>query len=126
MSQRQFTEIVLPDTPRLAEVIDSGERTFDEFLGLLDRAGRFKHWLKSVSPDEGLVRTYIHDVTSESWIQRLPSKTTRYIITLGLDATSPTAGFVSGFVDNFVVEKLLGGWRPNHFITSRLAPFVNG
>ena len=125
-SQRQFTEIVLPDMPSLAEVIDGGERSFDEFLLLLDKAGRFKHWLKSVGPDEGLIRTYFDDVTSQSWVQKLPSKTARYILTLAIDATNPTAGLLSGFVDNFVVEKLLGGWRPNHFIAGRLGPFIGG
>lgn len=125
-SQRQFTEIVLPDTPSLAEVIDSGERTFEEFLLLLDRATRFKDWLKSVNPDEDLVRTYLRDVTSEGWIQRLPAKSMRYMLTLALDATNPVAGFVSGLFDNFVVEKLLAGWRPNHFVSAKLAPFIEG
>lgn len=124
-AQRQFVEVVLPDTPSLAEIIDNGERTLDDFFVLLDKAGRFKHWLKSVNPDEGLIRTYMRDVSAEGWIQKLPAKTARYIMTLALDATTPTVGLISGFVDNFLVEKLLGGWRPNHFISGRLGPFVN-
>lgn len=123
-AQRQFIEVVLPDTPSVAEVIDTGGRSVDEFFSLLDKAGRFKHWLKSVNPDEGLVRTYLKDVSSEGWIQRLPAKTARYILTLALDSTSPAVGLVSGFVDNFLVEKLLGGWRPNHFVSGRLGPFT--
>jgi hypothetical protein len=123
-AQRQFVEVVLPETPSVAEVIDSGERTLDEFFVLLDKAGRFKHWLKSVNPDEGLIRSYMNDVNAEGWIQKLPAKTARYILTLTLDATNPTAGLISGFVDNFLVEKLLGGWRPNHFVAGRLAPFI--
>lgn len=125
-SQRQFIEVVLPDSPRLAEVIDSGERTFDEFLLLLDRAGRFKDWLKKANPDEGLVRSYMHDISSEGWIQRLPAKSLRYMLTQALDATNPGVGFVAGLMDNFVVEKLLSGWRPNHFVSGRLGPFVQG
>ena len=125
-SRRQFIEVVLPDSPCLAEVIDSGERSFDEFLLLLDRAGRFKDWLRKVNPDEDLVRSYMRDISSEGWIQRLPAKSLRYILTLALDATNPGAGLVAGFMDNFVVEKLLSGWRPNHFISGRLGPFVQG
>jgi len=124
-SQRQFAEVVLPDTPSLAEIIDSGERSFDEFLVLLDKAARFKQWLKSVHPDEGLVRTYLHDVASEGWIQKLPAKTARYMMTTAFGAANPVAGVVSGLIDTFLVEKLLGGWRPNHFISRRLRPFVN-
>lgn len=125
-SRRQFIEVVLPDSPSLAEIIDSGERTLDEFLLLLDKAARFKDWLKKVNPDEDLVRSYMRDITSEGWIQRLPAKSLRYILTLGLDATNPVAGLAAGFMDNFVVEKLLSGWRPNHFVAGRLGPFLRG
>lgn len=125
-SRREFIEVVLPDSPSLAEVIDAGERTLDEFLLLLDKAARFKDWLKKVNPDEDLIRSYMRDITSEGWIQRLPAKSLRYILTLGLDATNPVAGLAAGFMDNFVVEKLLSGWRPNHFIAGRLGPFLQG
>lgn len=125
-SLQQFTEIVLPDSPCLADVIDSGERSFDEFLGLLDRAARFKDWLNAVNPDEDLIRTYMRDISSEGWIQRLPGKSLRYVLTSALGSTSPMTGLVSGFVDSFLVEKLLSGWRPNHFVSGRLNPFVQG
>lgn len=125
-ARQQFIEIALPDSPSLAEVVNAGERSLKEALTLIDQAVRFKHWLKSTNPDEGLVRTYMKDVSSEGWVQSLPAKSLRYMLTLGLDATSPAAGLVAGFVDNFLVEKLLGGWRPNHFVNSRLQPFVQG
>ncbi|MGB4765841.1 MAG: hypothetical protein WBH09_02920 [Rugosibacter sp.] len=125
-SKREFIEVVLPDSPSLAEVIDAGERTLDDFLLLLDKAARFKDWLKKVNPDEDLVRSYMRDITSEGWIQRLPAKSLRYILTLGLDATNPVAGIAAGFMDNFVVEKLLSGWHPNHFVTGKLGPFLRG
>lgn len=116
----------MPDSRSLAEVIDSGERTFGEFLLLLDRAARFKDWLKKANPDEGLIRSYVAQLSSESWIQRLPAKSLRYVLTLALDATNPVAGAVAGFADSFIVEKLLQGWRPNHFVASRLRPFIEG
>jgi len=125
-SRRHFTEVTLPDTPCLAEVIDSGERSIDDFLVLLDRAGRFKDWLKAVNPDENIVRTYMRDISSDGWLQRPPAKSLRYVLTLALGATNPAVGFVSGFIDNFLVEKLLSGWRPNHFVSGRLLPFVQG
>jgi hypothetical protein len=123
-SRQQFTKVVLPDSPSLAEVIDSGERSFDDFLKLLDRAARFKDWLKTVNPDEDLIRTYMRDISSEGWIQQLPAKSLRYVFTLAVEATNPVAGMVAGIVDNFVVEKLLSGWRPNHFVSGKLSPFV--
>jgi len=56
----------------------------------------------------------------------LPSKSIRYVLTLGLDAVNPVSGIVAGFVDNFVIDKLLSGWRPNHFVSTNLVPFVRG
>lgn len=39
---REFREIVISDSPTIREVINSGERTFDEFLSLLDKSQRFR------------------------------------------------------------------------------------
>lgn len=125
-ARSQFIEVALPDSPTLSEVIDSGERSVNDAMLLIDKATRFKDWLKSVNPDEGLVRTYMRDVCADSWVQRLPTKSLRYMLTLALESAHPIAGLAAGFSDNFLVEKLLGGWRPNHFIESRLAPFLSG
>lgn len=124
--RKQFEDIALPDFPCLSEVIDSGERSLDDYFHLLDKSTRFKDWLKGVSPDEALVRTYMQDMSSKGWIETLPAKAVRYLITLGLDKLAPTAGAIAGVVDTFLVEKLCAGWRPNHFVTKRLAPFVSG
>jgi hypothetical protein len=123
-SLQQFKEIALPDTPSLAEVIDSGQRSFGEFIRLLEKASKFKDWLKSTNPDEGLIREYLKSVSSEDWIQRLPAKSMRYLFSLALDAKFPVASFAFGILDNFIVEKLLAGWRPSHFVDMRLAPFA--
>ncbi len=125
-ARKQFVEIVLPDSPTFAEVVNAGERSLKDALTLVDQAVRFKHWLKSANPDEGLVRTYMRDISSEGWVQRLPAKSLRYMLTLALDATNPAAGLLAGFADNFLVEKLLGGWRPNHFVNTKLQPFIRG
>lgn len=123
-AQRQFVEIALPDMPTIAEVIDSGDRTFDDYLRLLDKSARFKHWIKSANPDEGLVREYVLSVSSQDWVQTTQVKSIRYVLTLAMDMVNPIAGIAAGFADNFLVEKLLGGWRPNHFINNRLEPFL--
>lgn len=121
---RNFLEITLPDSPAIAEVIDSGERSFDEFLALLEKASRFKSWLATVNPDEGLIRSYHKEVTSEGWLQKLPVKLLRYLITSALGAAEPISGQIAGITDTFLLDKLIGGWRPNHFIATRLEPFV--
>ena len=119
-----FHEVTLPDYPSLRETIDSGQRSFKDFLLLLDKAVRFKEWLKSASLDEGLVRSYMADMTKEGWIQSVPAKTVRYLFTLALDAHNPIVGAGAAIADSFIVDKLLGGWRPNHFVENRLEPFI--
>jgi len=119
-----FHRVTLPDFPALREVIDSGQRTFNEFLLLLDKATRFKEWLKTAAVDEGLIRSYMADVSKEGWIQSVPAKTVRYLFTTALDAQYPLIGTAAAIADSFIVEKLLGGWRPNHFVENRLGPFL--
>lgn len=123
-SLQNFSEVVIPDTKSVAEVIDSGERSFSEFLILLDKASRFKIWAKGINPDEGLVRSYMQEVSSEGWMQRTPQKTMRYVISTAVGATHPVIGLIAGFTDTFLLDKLLSGWKPNHFINTRLKPFV--
>lgn len=123
-AQREFTEIHVPDAPSIAEVVDSGERDFKDFLKLLDHASKFKDWMKSVNPDEGLVRTYIRDIAKDALVQRLPAKGLRYLLTTGIGDFGLTAAALAGFVDTFLVEKFLSGWRPNHFVQSKLVPFI--
>ena len=120
----RFVEIVLSGAPTLGEVIDSGQRSFREFLDFLDRSDRFKSWMGQVNPDEGLITTYIKDVSAKGWIESLEGKTLRYLMTSVLGAISPVVSIVSGIADAFLIDKLAQGWRPNHFIDNRYAPFV--
>jgi hypothetical protein len=123
-SRENFTDLVLPDMPRLSEVIDAGDRSFEEFLKLLDRADRFKDWLKAVNPDEDLVRTYVREISSESWVQGLRGKSLRYVLASAIGASNPIAGLAAGFADTFLIDKLFSGWRPNHFVDGKLSSFV--
>ena len=54
---RDFQDIVLDQAPTLREVLNSGERTFTEFLKLLDKSQKFREWTRGVNPDEKLVKS---------------------------------------------------------------------
>jgi hypothetical protein len=125
-SRQQFVDVLLPDAPSLSEAVDAGERSIEDFFRLLDKGGRFKNWLGAVNPDDNLVHAYIRDVTSEPWTQGIAVKTLRYALTTALGFVGPVSGAVSGIADSFVVDKLLSGWRPNHFVVKNLSPFVYG
>lgn len=130
-----FQDMVLSDFPSIREVINRKERSISEFLKLLDEAQKFKHWLKSSNPDAGLIQSYYQEATKRSWADRLPPKTIRFAIATGLGAAADlilptglgtTAGVATGMVDTFMLDKLIQGWRPNHFIEGPYRDFVGG
>lgn len=120
----EFNEIILHDTPSVRESLNSGQRTFKEFLLVLDKSRKFREWTQGVNPDEKLVKAYFQDVTSEGWVSSLPSKVLRYALSTVVTAIEPISGTLGSAADTMVTEKLLGGWRPSHFVEKRLKPFL--
>lgn len=121
----EFSEIVIGTGPSLREAINSEERTFDEFLTMLDKSQRFREWAKGVNPDVKLVKEYWSEVSAEGWIDKLPSKALRYILGTALGAVEPLTGYAFSIADSFLLEKIFGGWRPSHFVERTLKPFID-
>lgn len=120
-----FSRTVTQNAPKLRDVINSGERTYDEFLVLLDKAEKFKKWIGNKSPEQELISEYLKDISSEPTISKLPSKLIRYFFTTAIGMIEPITGNALSLTDTFLVEKMLGGWRPNRFVTENLSPFVD-
>jgi hypothetical protein len=129
----QFKELVIPDFPSLREIINSGERSFSELFELLDQAEQFKHWLKAANPDIGLIQSYHRAATQSTWADRLPSKSIRFLLSAGLglaaDAIAPTGlgtamGLGIGATDSLLIDRIIRGWRPSHFIEGPYRNFV--
>ncbi|WP_183026422.1 hypothetical protein [Variovorax sp. UMC13] len=124
-AHEQFSELVLADYPSIRDVIDSGEQSFFEFLKLLEKAEKFKTWLAKATPDQKLVSQYIEALKADTWADKAPAKLLRYLVSLGAGLFDPTSGVVSGAADAFLVDRILKGWRPNHFVDDRLKPFLS-
>jgi len=129
----QFQDTVLSDFPRLGEAINSGQRSIKEFLELLDSAEKFRDWLATVNPDQGLIRSYYRAATEHTWADKLPTKSVRFAISAGLgmlaDGVLPTglgtaAGLAVGAADSLYLDRLIKGWRPNQFIEGAYTKFV--
>ena len=81
------------------------------------------------------MREYFKSVTAGSWIDRLGTKASRWIITTGL-ATAVETLYPTGLAmaaaqgaslfDATLLDRVLKGWRPNQFVEGRLADFVRG
>ena len=130
-----FQDTTLKDFPRIGETINTGERTISEFLKMLDQAERFKEWLGSINPDEGLIRSYYKAATEKTWADKLPTKFIRFAISTGLgmlaDTILPTgvgtvAGLSAGAADSLYLDRLIKGWRPNQFIDATYIEFIKG
>jgi hypothetical protein len=130
-----FQELYLSKARKLRECINSGERSFSEFLSLLEHAQKFKQWLGSRNPDQQLLQEYYETVTRDSWLNKLGTKSARWVITTGLaavvEAFYPTGLAMAGaqglsLIDATMLDRILSGWRPNHFVEQRLRPFVDG
>ena len=108
----QFNELVLPEFPSLREIVNSGERSFSDFLKLLDEAERFKNFIQIANPDSSLVRHYQLEATKDTWAEHLPTKSVRFLVASGLgllaDAIAPTGvgtaiGLGVGAADSFLL-----------------------
>lgn len=124
-AREQFSELVLADFPSIRDTIDSGERSFAEFLKVLDKAQKFKAWLTKANPDQKLVSQYIEALKADTWADKAPAKALRYVFSLGTGYADPTGGMISGAADAFLLDRFVKGWRPNHFVDDRLKPFLS-
>jgi hypothetical protein len=131
-----FQNMTFQDSRTIREALNSGERTFDEFLRLLDKASKFKKFLAGQNPERGLLESFTSELTKEDWVNKLPRKVTRIVLASGLGVAAetlfPTGGIstIIGFgysaFDSLLLDKLVKGWRPNQFIDDQLIPFVSG
>ena len=129
-----FQDFVFDDAKAIRESINLGRRSFSELLPLLDRSKQFKEWLVHQSPDIDLLKEYHRAVTSSTWVDRLPGKSSRWALftmagvgidALGAGGLGTTAGVGLSAFDTFFLDKLIKGWRPHQFVEGPLKKFVD-
>jgi len=121
----RFKEVALKGSPDIAEVINQEQRSFEEFLELLSSARKFKRWLKGKSPDESIVAGYLEDVTAVGWLSSIPGKLLRYVVSASVGTIDPITSLAFSAGDSFFLERLFSGWKPNHFISEKVKPFID-
>ncbi len=125
-----FSEKVLGSSFALRDTINSGQRTFEEFLDVIDKSRKWKSMLVGLNPDVGLLGSYNAEIAKDSWLASLLPKPLRFSFFTGaglaLDALTgvPVAGVALGAFDYFILDKIGRGWRPNTFIDNSLLPFL--
>lgn len=137
-----FQQVSLKNARAIREAINTKERTFGEFVRLLEEARKFRHWLKDQPADEALIEAYIDEVTSSTpRLRDLQKKTVRYLLftgggtLLGVGAGFITAspvsaiigsasGLLAGAVDTYLADRLFAGWKPHQFVNDSLKKFT--
>jgi hypothetical protein len=129
----QFQEFLFNDARAIGEAIRSGERTLSDIVSVLQRAAKFKKWLRQQSIDTELVKEYFREVTSETWINKLPAKGLRWFLFTGAGMAfdvagggglGTAAGVGLSAIDAFFLDRLLAGWKPNQFVARHIEPLL--
>ena len=132
---QQFISLTLGNGRAIREAINSGEVRFASILELLDNADRFRSWIADQPADSNLLSAFYDEITKDSWVDKLPSKTIRFSVFTGLglaiDAIGAgglgtVAGLGVNAVDSFLIDRLIKGWKPHQFVNTNLKPLFSG
>jgi hypothetical protein len=125
---RQIYDFISVAVPSIREVINSGERTTEEFVKLIEKAEAFRKWLNKQSPNADLIREMLREKASASWLESLPVKAMRFGLFTGggtvADFFVPGASLAAGAADTFLIERLGKSWRPHYFVENDLRGFL--
>jgi hypothetical protein len=128
-----FQRFVFDNGRSVAAVLASKERTFADLLPILEKASKFRGWLRERELTASLVKDYFRAVTEKSWMDKLPTKVVRWSIftaagltvdAIGGGGIGTAGGVLLSAVDALFVDKMLRGWKPNQFIEDSLTDFV--
>jgi hypothetical protein len=122
-----FQNVIFKSGHAIAEAVNSGLRDSNDVLDLLDDAAKFLSWLSKLPVTTNLVEEYYQAALSGSWAAKLPIKSFRWIVTALTSVAMPGVdGLLIDAADNFLVESIARGWRPNQFVDGPLRSFIFG
>ena len=128
-----FQDFVFDDARAIGAAFVGGNRNCRDLIELLEKANKFKSWLKDRDPDASLIKEYYKEITSDSWVDKLPAKSVRWSVftgigmgvdALGAGGLGTAAGLAISAADSFMLDKLMKGWKPNQFVEKELTCFV--
>jgi hypothetical protein len=127
-SSRQIYDFISVAVPSVREIINRGERTPEQFIELIQKAGAFQTWLKDQNPNADLIKEMLREKSNSGWLETLPVKAMRFGLFTGAglvaDFFAPGASVATGAVDTFLLERLGKNWRPHYFVENHLRGFL--
>ncbi|MEI7636827.1 MAG: hypothetical protein WCJ37_05935 [Syntrophus sp. (in: bacteria)] len=105
--------------PELGEANLADKDTLADFLRTRStrNAEQFREWFHKNGElkEREVLREYISLLREVPWVQSLPLKVLRFVVTTGLGFIPPIGQVVS-FLDTFMVEKVFRGRSPRFFV----------
>lgn len=120
-----FQDQITFNCPSLGEAYLSKVISTKELLYLLEEGDKFRSWLKERPVNSTLIHEYVEELTQKTKADNPLIKGVRWLTALVAGFTPGigtvlSAGISAG--DTFFGDKLLKGWKPNHFIHDKLIP----
>lgn len=132
--QKLFQETNIHEFKSIEFAINNKLRTLDEFKDLYQDGIKFRKWLSSIDGDSSLINEYYNEVSKQKWFEKLPVKSVKWALftgagiaidIMGAVGLGTAGGIVLSASDEFYLDKLLSGWKPNLFIQGELNEFLN-
>lgn len=130
---QSFQECVVHDCYSIRESFNGGVINANDVTDAILAATEFKGWLAGQDPDANLVSEYVKEIEKKSKFDKLPGKSTRFVIFSGLGLAvdvvatgglGTAIGLGVSALDTFYLDKLLKGWKPNQFIEEEIKPLL--
>lgn len=129
----RFNQIILGDSKALREAINAKKVDIVDVVKILKRSRKFKEWLHEQQPSADLLKEYYRAATAETFIDKLPGKTSRWAIFTGLGLVADAMatgglgtaiGLSLSALDGFFIDRLVKGWNPSQFIEGDVKPIL--
>ena len=120
-----FNENAFGNGSPIGVAYNSGAISLSDALRLLDRAQKFKDWINGKPADADLLKEYLDAISKEQLFEKLPAVAGRFVFMNGAAVAAALAlnvpsGIAAGLAlnafDQFLLGRLLRGWRPNLFV----------
>jgi hypothetical protein len=129
-----FHEMILPEYIDLKGTIDSGAKSFSEFMEVWREAQQFKSWLTEEAPPSELITAYVRKIGERTWLDSVPTKNMRWLLFAGIGTffggeiggvLGTTVGLGVDYFDDLILNKLINNWKPNQYIEGEYRDFLN-
>lgn len=121
-----FERVEVHPFTSIAEAIDSGAKSFEDMVGLLDAAREFKVWKSQLSDTKMFVAEFDRAMKAQfPWTQCVTGKVLRFLFTSAVGILNTPMGILANGLDSLIVDKLsYGGWKPAQFVNGKLKRFM--